>query len=269
MKKLFTLLFTITLSLSLIACSSSNELSGIDKIKEKGTLVMATSPDYPPYEFKVLEDGKEKIVGFDIEIAKEIAKDLGVTLHILPLDFKGLLLELNSNKADIIMSGMSPTKERAEAVDFSTVYYYSKQCILISAENKDTFTTLDSLDGKNIGVQKGSIQEKLATEQIIGGKFVALPKVSNLITELNTGNLDAVMLEVPVANGYIVKNPNLALADIEIQNEDTGSAVAIKKGNTELVDSVNATLVRLESEGLIDKFVSDANIIVDNMAHQE
>lgn len=286
MKKFLTFITTTLLSLSLVACggssqqteqsttettttqqSSSNTQQGtaLAKIKEKGELIVATSPDYPPYEFKIIENGKEKVVGFDIAIAQEIAKDMGVNLHILELDFNGLLVSLNANKADIVMAGMTPDAEREKAVDFSDIYYVAQQGILIKSENKDTLNSLEDFDGKKIGVQKGSIQEKLATEQLTNSKIISLSKLPNIILDLKAGNIDAAIVEIPVAEGYIKQYPDLALSDAKIKDEVGGSAIAIKKGNQDLVDQINSTLKRLEEDGSIDKFVIEANEIVNGM----
>lgn len=286
MKKFLTFITTTLLSLSLVACggssqqteqsttettttqqSSSNTQQGtaLAKIKEKGELIVATSPDYPPYEFKIIENGKEKVVGFDIAIAQEIAKDMGVNLHILELDFNGLLVSLNANKADIVMAGMTPDAEREKAVDFSDIYYVAQQGILIKSENKDTLNSLEDFDGKKIGVQKGSIQEKLATEQLTNSKIISLSKLPNIILDLKAGNIDAAIVEIPVAEGYIKQYPDLALSDAKIKDEVGGSAIAIKKGNQDLVDQINSTLKRLEEDGSIDKFVIEANEIVNSM----
>ncbi|WP_317366427.1 transporter substrate-binding domain-containing protein [uncultured Tyzzerella sp.] len=287
MKKFLSLVAVATLSLSLVACGGtksennfpteaismesseaqdSNVKDGVvAKIKEKGELVMATSPDYPPYEFKILEDGKEKVVGFDIKIAEEIAKDMGVSLRVLELDFNGLLMSLNANKADIVMAGMTPDEERIKAIDFSDIYYYAEQGIMVSAENKDSLNTLESFSGKKIGVQKGSIQEKIAIEQLPNAKILPLVKLPNIILELKSGNIDAAIVELPVANGYIKQYPEFALSDAKVIDETGGSAIAIKKGNQDLVDQVNSTIKRLQEEGTIDKYVIEANEIVDQL----
>lgn len=284
MKKIITLVLCMGLSFSLIACSKGNveetktsesEVQtqaeetktddALEKIKEKGEIIVATSPDYPPYEFKIMEDGKEKIVGFDIDIAREIADDMGVKLRILEQNFDGLLVGLNAGNSDIVMAGMSPDEKRKKAVDFSDIYYKATQGILVLDKNKEDITTLESLSGKKIGVQKGSIQESLAKEQLPDAKLVSLTKVPNIILELKTGNIDAAIIEVPVAQGYVNNHDDLALASVTIDDETGGSAIAIKKGNTSLVDSINDTLKRLEEEGLVDKFVQDANNIVNNM----
>ena len=289
MKKFLSLVIATTLSLSLVACSSSqntnesssqstvssenttdgsnesNNNSALAKIKEKGELIMATSPDYPPYEFKIMEDGKEKVVGFDISIAEEIAKDMGVDLRVLELDFNGLLVSLNANKADIVMAGMTPDEGRVKAVDFSEIYYLAEQGIMVSTDNKDSLNTLESLAGKKVGVQKGSVQEKIATEQLPDAKIVSLVKLPNIILELKAGNIDAAIVELPVAEGYVKQYPDLAISDAKVADETGGSAIAIKKGNQDIVEQVNSTIKRLQDEGLIDKYVVEANEIVNNM----
>ena len=289
MKKFLSLVIAATLSLSLVACSSSqntnesssqstvssentndesneiNNNNALAKIKEKGELIMATSPDYPPYEFKIMEDGKEKVVGFDISIAEEIAKDMGVNLRVLELDFNGLLVSLNANKADIVMAGMTPDEERIKAVDFSEIYYLAEQGIMVSNDNKDSLNTLESLAGKKIGVQKGSVQEKIAMEQLPDAKIVSLVKLPNIILELKAGNIDAAIVELPVAEGYVKQYPDLAISDAKVLDETGGSAIAIKKGNQDIVEQVNSTIKRLQDEGLIDKYVVEANEIVNNM----
>ncbi len=290
MKKLLSLVIAATLSLSLVACGNSQNTNNysestsesssesseennsqadnngsVAKIKEKGELVMATSPDYPPYEFKIMENGKEKIVGFDINIAEEIAKDMGVNLRVLELDFNGLLVSLNADKADMVMAGMTPDEERIKAVDFSEIYYLAEQGIIVSTDNKDSLNTLESFAGKKIGVQKGSVQEKIALEQLPNSKVVSLVKLPNIILELKSGNIDAAIVELPVAEGYVKQYPELALSDAKVIDETGGSAIAIKKGNQDLVDQINSTIKRLQDEGLIDKYVIEANEIVNNM----
>ncbi len=289
MKKFLSLVIATTLSLSLVACSSSqntnesssqttvssenttdennkvNNNSALSKIKEKGELIMATSPDYPPYEFKIMENGKEKIVGFDISIAEEIAKDMGVNLRVLELDFNGLLVSLNANKADIVMAGMTPDEERVKAVDFSEIYYLAEQAIIIPTDNKDSLNTLESLAGKKVGVQKGSVQEKIAMEQLPDTKIISLVKLPNIILELKAGNIDAAIVELPVAEGYVKQYPDLAISDAKVIDETGGSSIAIKKGNQDIVEQVNSTIKRLQEEGLIDKYVVEANEILNNI----
>ena len=102
--------------------STSGELNSLEKIKESGKLVIGMSADYAPYEFHKVIDGKDEIVGFDVDIANEIAKSLGVELEITEMDFGMLIAALQTGKIDMIVSGMSPNDERRENVDFSDIY---------------------------------------------------------------------------------------------------------------------------------------------------
>lgn len=242
---------------------AETELSPLEQIQEKGTLVLGTSADYPPYEFHASINGNDEIVGFDIEIGKEIAKDLGVELVIKDMKFDGLLAALDQGNIDIVIAGMSPTPERAENVDFSKIYYQSLQTVVVRAEDKDLLVSAESLAGKKIGVQKGAIQETIASEQFPDASPVALGKITDLILSLNSGRIDAAIIEYPVAKSGVNANPGLFITEIPIEMEDNGTAIALKKGSGDYLDAVNATLDRLLEEKLVEKFVSEATLLAE------
>lgn len=232
--------------------------------KEIDKIVVGTSADYPPYEFHKEINGKDAIIGFDIDIAKEIAKDLGVELVIKDMEFGGLLADLKTDKVDFVLAGMTPDAERALEVDFSTIYYNAEHGLVINKKDIDKYKTVSDLRGKIIGVQKGSIQEDIANEQIESAQIKALGKVSNLMLELKSGKVDAVVVEQPVATAYVKNNDGLYMTDITFKDEEGGSAVAVKKGNKELLDSINKTIERLIKENKIDEFVINANEMMGN-----
>src|SRR6056297_1278298 len=143
-KKYLVVVVAVILSLGLIlsGCSSQEEeMTKLEKIKEEGKIVLGTAADYPPYEFHKQIDGEDHIVGFDIEIAKEVAKDLGVELEIKDMKFDGLLAALVADNIDFIVAGMVPKPERKEVVDFSIPYYQAEQKMLIKAEDADKLKT--------------------------------------------------------------------------------------------------------------------------------
>ncbi|MCY6372099.1 ABC transporter substrate-binding protein [Clostridium ganghwense] len=235
----------------------------LDKIKKTGKLVLGTCADYPPYEFHKMIDGKDTIVGFDIEIAKAIANDLGVELEIKDMDFDGLIPSLKTGKVDILISGMTPTEERAKQVDFSKVYYKAVQNVLIRKEDKAKFNTVESLTGKKVGAQTASVQEKIAKEELKDANVLSLGKVTDLVLSLKTKKVDAVVVEGPVAKAYADKNSDVIIADIKVGNPDDGSAIAVQKGNTQLIEAINKTIDKLVTEGKIDEFVAKANEIAE------
>ncbi|MFD3158570.1 ABC transporter substrate-binding protein [Haloimpatiens sp. FM7330] len=260
-KKIISILAISCLTLSFIGCgqTSKKETSKIEKIKEKGTIVLGTSADYPPYEFHKNINGKDTIVGFDIDIAKEISKDLGVKLEIKDMKFDGLLAALDAGNIDFVISGMTPTEERAKNVDFSKVYYKANQGIIVRAGDENKYNSVNDLKGLNIGAQKGSIQEDIAKKQIPNSNVKSLPKVTDLVLALTNKKIDAIVMEEPVAKAYVSNNKSLALTKVEVEDKEGGSAIAAKKGSTDLIKAINATIDKLNKSNKINEFVVEAN----------
>lgn len=227
------------------------------------TLTIGTSADFPPYEFVKVIDGKEAIVGFDIDIAKEIAADMGAKLEIKDLPFDSLLNELSSGRVDLVISGLSPNEERRKAVDLSDIYYKAEQAIVVREEDKDKYATMDAIKGSKIGVQTGSIQEEIANE-IEGAKVTSLGKISEIILQLQSNRVDTAIIEGPVARSFVKNVPGLVITDAVPEAEEDGYVIGVKKGNTELLDQVNTSLKRLDSEGKIEEFVTAATELAES-----
>ena len=234
----------------------------LQTIKDKGKLVMGTSADYPPYEFHKTVDGKDTIVGFDIEIAKQLAADLGVELEIVDMKFEGLLPALMGGKVDVIIAGMNPTEERKKSVDFSMIYYEANQTMLVSAEAKDSLNTLESFKGKTIGVQKGTLQETIAADNFKESTVKAIGKIPDLIMELKTGKIDGIILADVVAKSYAENNADIAVNGLDLGSEG-GCSVALPKGNAELTSAVDASLKAMIEGGKIDTWITEANLLVE------
>ncbi len=265
MNKITLGLLLVCLVVGVTGCGNAKveeSVSKIEQIKKAGKIVLGTSADYAPYEFHKEINGKDEIVGFDVAIAKEIAKDLGVELEIKDMKFDGLLAALNSGNIDFIVAGMTPTEERKKSVDFTNIYYTAVQTLMVKAEDKDSIKSLEDLKGKKIGAQKGSIQEEIAND-IEGAQVKSLGKVSDLMLELKNDKVDGLVVELPVASAYVSKNKDLALADVQFEDEVGGSAIAIKKGNNDLVEAINTTLDKLIKDDSISKFVTEATEMVE------
>lgn len=259
--KLFGGLAVAAASLFLLsACgSSSSEDTSVSDIKDKGTLVVALNPEFAPFEFKTLVDGKDTIVGADVEIAKAIAEELGVDVKFSSMSFNNVLASLQSGKADIAISGISATEERKKAYDFSDPYYEAENVVLIRKTDVDKYTDTDSLDGLSVGTQKGSIQETVASEQLTGAKVVSLTQNSEMINELKNSQIEAVVLEKPIAEGYVANNSDLTISGITLTSDDADAyAVALPKGSTKLTKKVNKVIKELKESGKIDQFIQNA-----------
>ena len=250
-------------------------------IRKAGKLVVGTSADYPPYEFHTLRNGKDEVAGFDIAIGKEIAKDLGVKLELKDMRFENLIPSLQNGTIDLILAGMIPTTERRQLADFSNIYYHSVQGILIRAADKEKYSTIDSLKTARISAQRGTIQVDIAKTYLLGLPEGQAPvpqadtappesvlseagTIRNLILDLKSGKTDAVLVEQPVGRAYIAKNPDLFLSPVSFKDEEGGTAIAIKKGDTDLLLAVDKTIARLIAAKKIDQFVVEANELVEN-----
>ncbi len=224
------------------------------------TIVVGLSADFAPYEFHKNINGQDQIVGSDVELAKRIAANMGAQLQIQDIPFDSLLPALSSGRIDMIISGMTPTADRRKNVDFSDSYYVSRQVIMTRAADKDKYATFDSLKGIAIGVQKGSIQEGIAKD-IQGAKLTSVDKISDVVLQLQSGRVDAAVMEGPVADGQVANHSDLAITAAQIPNSDTEMAIAVKKGNTALLNQINGTLAELKKTDAVAKFVQAATAL--------
>ncbi|MBE6049929.1 MAG: transporter substrate-binding domain-containing protein [Clostridium sp.] len=259
-KKLALISMIGAMTISLISCGDkSKNKDGVEAIKSNGKVVVGLSADYAPYEFHAVIDGKDKTVGFDIDLAKEVARDLGVDLEIKEMEFDALIGALQAGQIDMIISGMNPDEERKKQIDFSDIYYESKHGVLVVKDEMSNYKKPEDLNGKKIGAQLGSTQQKIVETQIQAGNTTLLPNVNNLVLELKSKKVDAVVTEEPVAKMAMKSNPELALSDIKFEAEGGGNAVGVKKNSGELVEQINKTIKRLQDSGELDKFIVDAN----------
>ena len=253
------------MAVGLVGCGNSGtkkEDTGVlDSIKESGKLVVGLSADYAPYEFHIIENGQDKIVGFDVSLAKEIADELDVELEIKEMDFDALITALPAGKVDMVISGMNPTEKRKKAVDFSDIYYTANHGILVRAEDTDKYTNFSDLDGLKVGAQLGSTQAELASTLIKDANLQLLSNVNNLILELKSGKVDAVVMEVGVAQMAVKNNPELAVGKPVYEETDSGNAIAIAKGNEDLVKIVNGVISRITEDGTMNKYIEEATIL--------
>ncbi|MBD2088853.1 transporter substrate-binding domain-containing protein [Microcoleus sp. FACHB-1515] len=254
LKFLLTAVFTAIFTIAVVtACNPSTTSTGSSSGGSSGgqTLTMATSADYPPYEFVDTASGSQEIQGFDIDIANYITDQLGYQLQINNIDFNGLIPALQANRADFVMAGMTPTAERKQNVDFSIVYYQAQNTIV--AKKGSNLTTPESLNGKTVGVQLGSIQEG-AAKDIQGANVKPLNRINEIVQELKAGRIDAAIMEDTVAQGFISSNPDLEFNPIPTTGE-SGSAIAFPKGS-ELVERFNPILEEMKSSGKMEELVT-------------
>ena len=221
-----------------------------------GKLTVGTSPDFAPYEFYHINNGNPELAGFDIALAQRIADDLGLELQVVPIDFDGILMELQNGNIDLGISGFSPSPERAQTFDFSDIYYTGGQAFVIRKADVDKYKDYEAFTGLPVGAQNGSIQMGLAEANTPNANIIGLAKVTDIVSELVSGKLEGAFIETAVAEQYIKNYPELQIAwDVPYDTE--GSAVALKKGS-DLAPAVNAVIKNALADGTMDEYIATA-----------
>ncbi|CAG6365085.1 ABC transporter substrate-binding lipoprotein [Streptococcus pneumoniae] len=267
-KKWIFVLCNFLASFFLVACQSGSNgsQSAVDAIKQKGKLVVATSPDYAPFEFQSLVDGKNQVVGADIDMAQAIADELGVKLEISSMSFDNVLTSLQTGKADLAVAGISATDERKEVFDFSIPYfdfsipyYENKISFLVRKADVEKYKDLTSLESANIAAQKGTVPESMVKEQLPKVQLTSLTNMGEAVNELQTGKIDAVHMDEPVALSYAAKNAGLAVATVSLKMKDgDANAVALRKNSDDLKEVVDKVIQKLKDEGTYQSYLEKA-----------
>ncbi|ODR86059.1 basic amino acid ABC transporter substrate-binding protein [Shewanella xiamenensis] len=231
-----------------LALSATLLLAGCGKSND--VLVVGTNAAFPPFEYVGGQSGDE-IKGFDIELAKQIAKDAGKTLKVENMKFDSLIVALNSGKIDFIASGMTITPERQASVNFSEPYYEATQVLLVNKDN-DIIHTLDDIKDKHFAVQLGSTADMMSKKYT--QNVTAFNTGFEAIMELKNGKVDLVLFDSEPAANYLAKNPDLKLIKLDFPAEFYGFAVS--KQQPELLTSINNTLKNLKESGQYQTLVS-------------
>lgn len=214
-----------------------------------GVLVMATNAEFPPYEF---HDGGE-IVGIDAEIAKAIADELGMELEIEDIAFDSIIPEITSGKADMGLAGMTVTEDRKQSVDFTDTYAKASQKIIVKEDS--AIASPDDLTGVIVGVQQGTTGDIYVSDLEADGTTVErYNKGFEAVQALSQGKIDAVVIDGEPAKTFVAQTEGLKVLEESFTDEEY--AIAVKKGNTELLEKINGALKTLKDNGTLDEIVA-------------
>lgn len=213
-----------------------------------GVLVMATNAEFAPWEYY---EG-DKIVGIDPEIAQAIADKLGMTLEIEDMAFDSIISAVTSGKADFGAAGMTVEEDRKVFVDFTDTYANASQVIIVK-ETSEIAGSADLAD-KKIGVQLGTTGDLLATDLAGDGNVERYNKGFEAVQALLQDKIDAVVIDSAPANVFVEQSQGLKVCDEAMSQEEY--AIAVAKGNTELLDKINGALKELKEDGTIDAIMN-------------
>ncbi len=251
MKKSIKLLLLLILTAALIAGCSNNESVASDANTEKETLVMGLDDTFAPMGFR---NEKGELIGFDIELATEVAKRLGVTIEFQPIDWSMKETELNAGNIDFIWNGYTITKERQEKVAFSKPYLENSQIIVVLSDS-DVETKADLTD-KNIAVQaESSALDAINTEPDFVASVNELVEFSTnneAFMDLEAGRSDALVVDEVLARYYMRQNGQEKYKVLEEDFGDEEYGIGLRKNETELLKNLDAALDEMKKDGTYD-----------------
>ncbi len=257
----YTKILALILALALCVCAfaacggNDEPVEPVDNdqeqpVNEPETIVMGTQIGFPPFE--MMDDNGDP-AGFDIDLSYMIAEKAGKELEIEDMDFNGLLAALQSEKIDFSAAGMSVTEERKKTVDFSDPYYTSRQVIVVPVDS--AIAGKEDLEGKIVAVQEGTTGEAMVNDEANAASVASFKKNADVAMEVITGRADAFVLDEEPSKAIVAKNADkLRVLDVEFGTEEY--AIAVKKGNTELLDIVNATIKEMKEDGTYDEMIA-------------
>ena len=282
MKKMISMLLALVMALSLVACgaqpttndnddtaaggdSAAEPANALEKIKADGVLTVALSPDFSPMEFvDSSKTGQDQYVGFDVTLAKYIAENLGVELVIEPMSFDASQTAVYTGAVPMSISGYSWTEERAANYELSDYYYAgdneTRQALLIRKDDADKYSSPEALAGQDVGAQNASLQMQLVTEQLSGANPVAIGDITVGVMELKSGNIETLAVAYGNAEMIVDANPELTICtwEFDVKAEYSANVIMMGKGETELLDAVNALLAQAKENNLYDGWYKDA-----------
>ena len=268
MKKLLSLLFVLVGLLCLASCGES----GVDN---RPTFTVGMECAYAPFNWteSIKTDTNYPIdgtnlyaEGYDVQIAKKIADELGYRLVVKAIEWDGLINALEAGQIDAIIAGMSDTEDRRLSVDFTAAYYRSTHVLVMNKDSKYiNGKTLNDFEGANVVGQIETLYDSLIDQLVGVNHLTPLGDVPTIITSIKAGRADITILEEPVAKGVIETNPDLTYIKLtngfNVSEEDVCVAIAVKKGNTELQTKINEVLSSI-TESTRNESMNQA--IVDN-----
>lgn len=241
------------MALVLSACGGGGsgdggDAAGLDLVSN-GKLTVCSDVPYPPFE-DFDTSAKSGFKGFDIDIVQAVADGLKLDLEVKDSSFDALQsgLALNSGECDLAASAMTITDDRKKNLDFSEGYYDSKQSLLVPADSD--IKAIGDLDGKKVGVQQGTTGEAYTKENASGAESVVFPSDAEMFQAIKAGSVDALLQDLPV-NVEHTKGGDFTI--VEEYSTDETYGLAMKKGNTALVDAVNGELKGLRDSGEYQK----------------
>ena len=250
MKKLFALMLAIAM---IMTCSLAMA-DRLADIQSAGKIVIATSPDWPPYEYI---DDEGNIVGTDVLMMQWIAEQLGVELEIQPLAFDACLAAVGRGDVDLMVAGLTYDEERLNAMELTGVYWNEgDQGLLVRKGEGASFTSPESFDGKTVAAQNGTNQQIMVEEQLTGATLELITKIPDGVNMVKSGRVDALAVPKTVYDSVLAENDDLEVAEFAFDFEG-GNYIASVKGEDTLTEKIQELIDQINEDGLYQQWVDE------------
>jgi len=268
MKKLVVLLVMVLLMTGCSTTGTKEEQTATQMTVEEGKLIVGMECNYAPFNWTQIDETEYTVAisevdyadGYDVQMARKIADELGLELVIKKLAWEGLVPALNADEIDLVIAGMTETPDRAESADFTSPYYESEMVMIVRADDDlVNATSIQDFSGKIVLGQLNTTYDEIIDQ--INGVIHAVPQESypRMVLSLTENEVDAITAELPVAVGVVAANPNLAIVTFTEGNGfgvDTFVSIAVKKGNSELKDAVQTILDTITQDQRNDMMIA-------------
>ena len=250
MKKLFALVIAIAM---IMTCSLAMA-DRLADIQSAGKVVIATSPDWPPYEYI---DDEGNIVGTDVLMLQWIAEQLGVELEIQPLAFDACLAAVGRGDVDLMVAGLTFDEARLNAMELTGVYWNEgAQGLLVKKGEGAAYNTAEAFNGKTVAAQNGTNQQIMVEEQLTGATLELITKIPDGVNMVKSGRVDALAVPKTVYDSVLAENDDLEVAEFAFDFEG-GNYIASVKGEDTLTAKIQELIDQINAEGLYQKWVDE------------
>ena len=268
MKKIIALALATLIVLGIFAgCGASNApeaTSGIKMVND-GKLTVAISPDFAPMEFVIYtEDGSTTYAGFDVMLAEYLAKEMGLELQLMPMDFGACQTAVQMGTVDMSISGFSKTDERAENFCLSDFYYAgdneTEQVLITLAENADKYATAESLAGKKVGAQTASLQYNMCVNQLPETEIVIFTDLTTGLLQLQNGDFDVMAVAGGNADAMMANNSGIVKSGFNfvVTSDEENNVILLNMNSTDLTAKVNELLAKAYENGYYGQWYAEA-----------
>lgn len=252
MKKLFNISFALIFLTTLFCSTSVMAEDTIGNVLNRGKLMIGLDAGYMPFEMR---SKKGKIIGFDVDLAKELAKSMGVKLEIVNTAFDGIIPALQTKKFDIIVSGMTVTQQRNLKVNFSNPYITVGQTILLNKKHKGKVNSWKDLNNsKYTLVSKLGTTGELAVKRLLRkAKYISFETEQEGIQEVTNSNADAFIYDLPYNAIMATTKSKGKLIHLDEPFTYEPLAFGVRKGDPDMINFLNNFLLQIKNDGRYDR----------------